>query len=415
MNAEILSVGTELLMGELVDTNSSFIASRLPALGINLRHVSLVGDDMETLVGAVKRGLERSDIIFTSGGLGPTQDDLTRDAVAAALGEQMEVQKEIVEQLRAYFRRRGGDMPATNIRQASLIPSAEIIPNARGTAPGWWVECNDKRIVTMPGPPAELQAIWEAEVVPRLRKISRGDVILTRNIKTSGMSEGAVDELVTDYLGKENPYLGIYSKADGIHLRIIARGADETSARSLLQPVEDGLVSIMGPYIWGYDDETPQQAVGDLLVAKGLSLSTMEHCTGGVLASSISETTGTAEYYHRGLVVYGRESAVGSGVSAEVIDAHGLVSPETAQAMARAAAGTSESGADVGIGITGVLGPDEVDHQPPGVIHIALVHPPVSGESVTHIPLRLPPRPLVIRRRASSTALIELRRILNML
>ena len=415
MNAEILSVGTELLMGELVDTNSSFIASRLPAIGINLQHVSLVGDDMETLVEAVKRGLERSDIIFTSGGLGPTQDDLTRDAVAAALGEQMEVQEDIVEQLRAYFRRRGGDMPATNIRQASLIPSAEVIPNARGTAPGWWVERNDKRIVTMPGPPAELQAIWEAEVVPRLRKISRGDVILTRNIKTSGMSEGAVDELVTDYLGKENPYLGIYSKADGIHLRIIARGADETSARSLLQPVEHGLVSIMGPYIWGYDDETPQQAVGDLLVAKGLSLSTMEQCTGGVLASSISETAGTAQYYRRGVVVYGRESAVSSGVPAEVIDAHGLVSPETAQAMAQAAVGTSAPDADVGIGITGVLGSDDIDGQAPGVIHIALVHPSASGESVTHIPLRLPPRPLVIRRRASSTALIELRRILNML
>ena len=288
-------------------------------------------------------------------------------------------------------------------------------PNARGTAPGWWVERNDKRIVTMPGPPAELQAIWEAEVVPRLQKISRGEVILTRNIKTSGMSEGAVDELVTDYLGKENPYLGIYSKSDGIHLRIIARGADEASARSLLQPVEHGLVSIMAPYIWGYDDETPQQAVGDLLAAKGLTLATMEHCTGGVLASSISETAGTGEYYRRGLVVHGRESAIGSGVSAEVIDAHGLVSPETAQAMAQAAAGTSASGADVGIGITGVLGPDDVDGQPPGVVHIALVHPQVSGESVTHIPLRLPPRPLVIRRRASSTALIELRRILNML
>ena len=208
MNAEILSVGTELLMGELLDTNSSFIASRLPALGINLRHVSLVGDDMQTLVRAVEQGLERSDIIFTSGGLGPTQDDLTRDAVAAALGEEMEIQEEIVERLRAYFRQRGGDMPATNIRQASRIPSAEIIPNARGTAPGWWVERNGKRIVTMPGPPAELQAIWEAEVVPRLRKISRGEVILTRNIKTSGMSEGAVDELVIGLPGQREPLPG---------------------------------------------------------------------------------------------------------------------------------------------------------------------------------------------------------------
>ncbi len=415
MNAEILSVGTELLMGELVDTNSSFIASRLPALGINLRHVSLVGDDMQTLVQAVEQGLERSDIIFTSGGLGPTQDDLTRDAVAAALGEEMEIQDEIVEQLRAYFRQRGGDMPATNIRQASLIPSAEIIPNARGTAPGWWVERNGKRIVTMPGPPAELQAIWEAEVVPRLRKISRGEVILTRNIKTSGMSEGAVDELVIDHLNKENPYLGIYSKADGIHLRIIARGSDEASARSLLQPVEDGLVSIMAPYIWGYDDETPQQAIGDLLTGKGLTLATMEHCTGGALAASVSETPGSAEYYRRGLTVSGRESAVASGVPGETIDAYGLVSPETAQAMAQAVAGAAGSSADVGIGITGVPGPDEIDGQPPGVVHIALVHPPVSGESVTHVPLRLPPRSLVIRRRASSTALIELRRVLSRL
>ena len=415
MNAEILSVGTELLMGELVDTNSSFIASRLPTLGINLRHVSLVGDDMQTLVRAVEQGLERSDIIFTSGGLGPTQDDLTRDAVAAALGEEMEIQEEIVEQLRAYFRQRGGDMPATNIRQASLIPSAEIIPNARGTAPGWWVERNGKRIVTMPGPPAELQAIWEAEVVPRLRKISRGEVILTRNIKTSGMSEGAVDELVIDYLNKENPYLGIYSKADGIHLRIIARGPDETSARSLLQPVEDGLVSIMAPYIWGYDDETPQQGVGDLLTGKGLTLATMEHCTGGALAASVSETPGASGYYRRGLIVYGRESSVASGVPVETIDTYGLVSPETAQAMAQAAAGAPGSTANVGIGLTGVSGPDEIDGQPPGVVHIALVHPPVSGESVTHVPLRLPPRSLVIRRRASSTALIELRRVLSRL
>ena len=235
-------------------------------------------------------------------------------------------------------------------------------------------------------------------------------MILTRNIKTSGMSEGAVDELVIDYLNKENPYLGIYSKADGIHLRVIARGPDEASARSLLQPVEDGLVSIMAPYIWGYDDETPQQAIGDLLTAKGLTLATMEHCTGGALASTVSETPGSSSYFLRGLIVSGRESAVASGVPAGTIDAYGLVSPETAQAMAQAAAGVSGSSADVGIGLTGVPGPDEIDGQSPGVVHIALVHPPVAGESVTHVPLRLPPRSLVIRRRASSTGLIELRR-----
>ena len=296
-------------MGELTDTNASLIASRLPPLGIQLQWVSQVGDNLAMLAEAFTRGFGRSDIIFTSGGLGPTQDDLTREAIARALGEDMKVEDELLKQLREHFSRRGTDMPATNIKQATLIPSAHTIPNRRGTAPGWWVDKDSRIIVAMPGPPAELQGIWEEEVDPRLRQKARGQIILSRNIKTSGLSEGGLDEMVSEYLGKDNPYLGIYSKPDGIHLRIIARGPDEESAKRLIQPVEEALISIVGPYIWGYDDETPEQAVGLLLAQKGLTLATMESCTGGLLASSITDEPRSSHYFNGGVVVYGTDTS----------------------------------------------------------------------------------------------------------
>ena len=266
MKAEIISIGTELMMGELTDTNAPFIASRLPPLGIQVLWVSQVGDNLDMLAEMFTRALARSDIIFATGGLGPTQDDLTREAIARALDEEMVVEQELVRQLEEYFSARGTEMPSTNIKQATLIPSAQSIPNRRGTAPGWWVKTasgeKDKIIVSMPGPPAELRGIWEEQVVPRLQQTSRGEVIVTRTIKTSGLSEGGLDEMVSEYLGRDNPYLGIYAKPDGIHLRIIARAPNDEAARRLMKPVEDGLVSIVGPYIWGHDDETPEQAVG---------------------------------------------------------------------------------------------------------------------------------------------------------
>ena len=413
MKAEIISIGTELMMGELTDTNASFIASRLPALGIRLQWISQVGDNLDMLAEALKRGMARSDVIFTSGGLGPTQDDLTREAIATAVGEEMKVQDDLLEHLKEYFSRRGTGMPATNVKQATLIPSAQSIPNRRGTAPGWWVDKNSRVIVAMPGPPSELQGIWEEEVVPRLRQRARDEVILSRNIKTSGLSEGGLDEMVSEYLGKENPYLGIYAKSDGIHLRIIARGPDEESARRLIDPVEEGLVSIVGPYIWGYDDETPEQAAGLLLAQKGLTLATMESCTGGLLASSITEEPGSARYFNGGVVVYGTEPSawVRNGVPAAVVEAHGTVSQEAAGAMAQAARDILKS--DIGIGVTGIAGPEEIEGKPVGTIHIAIATP--GPGSIHHYSNRFPPRRTVIKRRTASDALIELRRLLNTL
>ena len=407
MKAEILSIGTELLMGELTDLNASWIASRLPALGIQLRWVSIIGDDLDMLADAFTRGLQRSDIIFTTGGLGPTQDDLTREAVAKSFGEEPAVQEDVLRDLEQYFQARGAPMPAHNVKQAHLIPSARFIPNRNGTAPGWWAEKNGGIIVSMPGPPGEMHPIWEEEVEPRLRKLAIEEVTVTRNIKTMGLSESAIDEIISEYFGLENPYLGIYSKADGIHLRIIARAADTGSAWDMIGPVADGIEERLGPYVWGYDDETPEQAVGQILKERGLTLATMESCTGGFLVNCITDVPDSVSYYRGGVVAYTNEMKIASGVPEDVIERHGAISPETANAMAVAAAGGM--GADYGVGITGVAGPERVEEQPPGLAYLSIVGPGEGKE----MEMRVPPRRVTIKRRMSNTALIELRKLLT--
>jgi nicotinamide-nucleotide amidase len=406
LKAEIFSIGTELLMGELADTNTSWIAARLAPLGVQLHWASIIGDDLARLSEALSRGIQRSDIIFTTGGLGPTQDDLTREAVAKALGETPVVQQEVVDALELYFQARGAAMPPQNVKQAHLIPSARFIPNRNGTAPGWWVERNGKIVICMPGPPREMQAIWEEQVAPELGKIAGDEVTLTRNIKTMGMSEGAVDEIVSEYFGRENPYLGIYSRADGIHLRIIARARNTAAAQELIQPVEEAIVARLGPYIWGYDDETPEQSTGRVLKERGLTLATMESCTGGFLANSITEAPDSAAYFKGGVVAYTDPVKIANGVPEAIIEKHGAVSQQTATAMALAI--REKLGADFGIGITGVAGPSGQEGKPVGLAYLSVAGP----VEVREMELRMPPRRVVIKRRVSNQALIELRKLL---
>ena len=406
MKAEIFSIGTELLMGELTDTNASWIAARLPPLGIQLQWVSIIGDDLEMLTEAFSQGLQRSDILFTTGGLGPTSDDLTREAVAAALGETAVVQEEVVRALEQYFKNRGMEMPSHNIKQALLVPSAQFIPNRNGTAPGWWAERDGSFVVCMPGPPGEMQAIWQEEVEPRLRQMVHDEVTVTRNIKTMGLSEGAVDEIISEFFGQENPYLGIYSKADGIHLRVIARGPDAATAWNLIQPVEEAILTRLAPYVWGYDDETPEQAISLLLQEKGLTLATMESCTGGYLANSITEAPSSSDYFKGGVVAYTNRMKIANGVPPETIEKHGAVSQETATAMARAV--RERMGADFGVGIAGVAGPSEEEGKPVGLAYLSIV----GEDQVTEMKLQVPPRRVVIKRRLSNQALIELRKMI---
>ena len=407
MKAEIMGIGTELLMGELTDTNSSWIASRLPALGIELQWVSIIGDDLPRLTEAFKQGMERSDIIFTTGGLGPTQDDLTREAIAAAFGETPIIQQEVVEGLERYFAARGGPMPQHNLKQATLIPSARVVPNHNGTAPGWWAEREGKIIICMPGPPGENQSMWEEQVEPQLAGLIEDEVTITRNIKTMGMSEGAVDEIVSEFFGVENPYLGIYSKADGIHLRVIARAKDTTTAHNMIAPVEKAIHERLGEYVWGYDDDTPEQAAGKSLMEKGLSVAVMEMCTGGALANNITDNPNSISYFKGGNVAYDGAALRSCGVPGEVMEKHGVVSQETANAMAETV--RRQLNADVGIAVTGVPGPGEFEGKPLGLAYICVS----NGEKIRKMEMRLPPRRVTIKRRVPNQALIELRRLVE--
>ncbi len=407
MKAEIMGIGTELLMGELTDTNSAWIAGRLPALGIELQWVSIIGDDLLRLTEAFKQGMERSDIIFTTGGLGPTQDDLTREAIAAAFGETPVIQQEVVDDLERYFAARGGPMPQHNIKQANLIPSARFVPNPNGTAPGWWAERDGKIVICMPGPPGENRSMWEDQVEPQLAELIEDEVTITRNIKTFGMSEGAVDEIVSEFFGVENPYLGIYSKADGIHLRVIARGKDSQSAQAMIAPVEQAIHERLGEYIWGYDDDTPAQAAGRSLLENDLTVAVIETCTGGALTNSITDVSDSLTYFKGSTVAYDGAALSASGVPAEVMEKHGVVSQETANAMAETV--RQRFKADLGIAVTGVPGPGEFEGKPLGLAYITVT----NGVKTREMEMRLPPRRVTIKRRVPNQALIELRRLVE--
>ncbi len=406
MKAEIISVGTEILLGEILDTNSQYLAVRLPPLGIDVHYVSTVGDNLSRLAETIGRARERSDLVLVTGGLGPTEDDLTREAIASALGEEMYLDKETEQRLRAFFASRGFSFPERNVKQAMLIPSAQAIPNPRGTAPGWWVEKDGHIIAAMPGPPAELQRMWEEEVAPRLARLASGEVIVSRTLKTIGIGEGQLDEMVSPFLKSENPTVGVYAKLDGVHLRLTAKAPNQDAAQGLIQPMEGELRGLLGDAIWGTDDETLEGVVGAMLRERSLTLATMESCTGGLLASTITDVPGSSDYFRGGYVAYSAEMKMGLGVSAELIERHGTVSDEVAADMACAARARAE--ADIGVAVTGVAGPDELEGKPPGRMHIA-VDDGGAGQSVSYTYYQ---GRAATKRRAVTSALGLLRRAL---
>ena len=406
MKAEILSIGTELLMGEIVDTNASFLASQLPTLGIDVYYMHQVGDNQGRLLETLQRAWGRSDLILCTGGLGPTEDDLTRETISALLGERMAVDPTLEKELRSFFESRGIRMPSNNLKQASLIPSAKAIPNPRGTAPGWWVERDKKIIAAMPGPPREMTFMWENEVRPRLRQRVTGAILMSRVLKITGISEGAVDEMCGEYLHGANPTIGVYAKPDGIHVRLAAKATTETEAARIIEPVERELRKLFGENLWGIDDETMPSSIGKLLMAKNMTLAAMESCTGGLFASTITDVPGSSRYFKGGLVTYANEAKIAYGVDAMLIEAHGAVSPEVAAAMAKAA--RQQLRADVGIGITGVAGPDPMEGKPAGTVFIAVDHRnAIQGHATSYRMARAD-----VKQRAVTSALFQLRQLL---
>jgi nicotinamide-nucleotide amidase len=287
MRAEIISIGTELLLGNITDTNATYLTQRLAGIGIDCHYVSQVGDNLERIIRVLQLATFRSDLVVTTGGLGPTNDDLTREAISALLGEAMAVDAELERHLTSLFARRGLRMPESNKKQATLIPSAESIPNPVGTAPGWWVSMPSGtsappvEIVSMPGVPFEMKRMWEREVEPRLAALSPF-VIASRTLKVMGLGESRVEEVVRDLMNSGNPTLAPYAKNDGIHLRITAKANNREEAARLIAPLEEQVRVRLGDALYGVDDDTPQGVTSVLLDNMGLSFAVLEVGEGAI-------------------------------------------------------------------------------------------------------------------------------------
>lgn len=372
MRAEIISCGTELLLGQITDTNATYLAQSLAALGVDLYFESQVGDNQERVVETLQRAWQRSDLIIMTGGLGPTEDDLTRESISALLGEPMRVEPVLEAELRARFANAHVQMPDRNLKQASLIASARSLPNPLGTAPGWWVEKDGHIIVAMPGVPREMYRMWDEEAVPRLTPYT-GGLIYTRILRVSGMGESAVEENLGDLIHNTNPTVATYAKMDAVDVRITAKAVVREDAEQLVQKMEERVRQILGYHVFGVDKETLPERIGVLLQERQQTLGVMESLTGGLLSSIITDVPSSSSHFIGGLVTYSTALKAQMGVPSEILDRYGAVSEETARVMAHVV--RERLGTDFGIGITGVAGPDKQEDKPVGTVHIAVEGP----------------------------------------
>lgn len=375
MNAEILTVGTELLLGQIVDTNSATIAERLAEAGIDLYCKTTVGDNLGRIVSALRQALARADAVIVTGGLGPTEDDLTREGISEALGISLCLDPAIVERIRARFAARGATMTENNKKQALVPEGGEAIPNPRGTAPGLFVPAGDgKVVVAMPGVPGEMRPMLLEQVIPRLRqRFGIRSRIRSRVLKTCGVSESRLDEAIGDlFRTMQNPTIGVLAHAGEIHVRLTAKAEDDATMADLLGGLEAKIRERLGDLIFGRDEETLEAVVGGLLRGRGLTLAVAESATGGLLAHRITNVPGSSQYFLRGIVAYTAEAkAEVLGVPRDLLAREGPVSREVTEAMAAGVRASAR--AHFGIGITGVAGPGGgTAAHPVGLHYIAL-------------------------------------------
>ncbi len=373
MNAEIIAVGSELLTPERVDTNSLFLTGRLNALGIEVVYKCVVGDDRARLTEAVRLAAGRSEVVILSGGLGPTEDDVTRDAVAAALGRGLTFHQEIADRIEARFRRGGRKMAGINLRQAYVIDGAEVLPNPNGTAPGLWIESEGRVVMLLPGPPPELEPMCDAQCLPRLQRLVPPLTIRTRFYRVAGMPESDLDQLISPvYSRYTNPVTTILAAPGDIQIHLRARCADEAEAEALLAEVGGGIEQLLGDRIYSHAGDPLEKVVGDLLRARGATLAVAESCTGGLLAARLTALPGSSDYFVGGFLVYTDAiKTVLLGVGEDLLAAHSAVSAEAAEAMAAGA--RRRTGADWALSVTGVAGPSGgTDRAPVGTVFLGL-------------------------------------------
>jgi nicotinamide-nucleotide amidase len=386
LQAEIICVGTELLLGQIINTNAAYLAEKLARLGIDLYHVSTVGDNLPRLTALLQQAWERVDLVLISGGLGPTLDDLTREAVALLAGEELVEDPGARRMIEEYFDRRGLPMPPGNLRQALRPRSAVCLMNPYGTAPGLWLEKDGKMLAALPGVPVEMKYLMEEEVLPRIDRVRAqtgrpGPVLVSRVLKMAGIGESAMAEKIQDLLaGQTNPTIAPLAKRGEVWLRLTAKAPSEEAALALIRPVEEAIRSRLAGYIFGTDGEQLEEVVGRILTARGLTLGTAESCTGGLLSHRITGVPGASAYFLAGVVAYdNRVKEKTLGVEKALLQEYGAVSPQVARAMAEGM--RKNFGVDLALSTTGIAGPGGgTAKKPVGLVYLALAYP---GGTVT--------------------------------
>ena len=406
MNAEILSIGTEVTRGAVVDTNAAWLAEQLSALGVDVRRHTAVGDRHDDIESAFAAACELAEVVVITGGLGPTLDDVTREVVARAGGLPLARVDDEVERIRDFFRRRGRELPESNLRQAMVPRGARVLPNACGTACGFWLDLKDTAIIALPGIPAEMTAMFSDGVLPELRKRIGDCGVAVRKVQTYGMPESTLGGRLRDLMVRgANPDVGTRLQLGTITVRILARGANRPEAETLAETTAAEVRRRLGDAVFGSGEQRLEEAVAALLVGRQCTIALAESCTGGLAASLLTNVPGVSQVLVEAVVTYGNDSKVRRlGVDEALIRDHGAVSPEVAQAMAEGIRSTS--GAELGVGITGVAGPaGGTPDKPVGLVYVALAD---GGETIVQ-ELRLGGNRRQIRERAATAALNAVR------
>ncbi len=374
MGAELLTIGTELLLGQIVDTNASWMAQRLAEAGVDVYYKSTVGDNRGRIEAAMRLAMSRADVIIMTGGLGPTEDDLTRDVLAAVLDRPLRLDLQVLTAIEQRFAHRRVAMPENNRKQAMVPEGAEVLHNPRGTAPGLWIRHGNRALVCMPGVPSEMRPMLADQVIPRIRQaLGIQSRIVSRVLKTCGISESTLDQRIGDYFrDMRNPTIGVLAHAGEIHVRLTCKGEDAGEIAARLDDLEGKIRARLGHLIFGRDDEKLETVVGRLLRERAATLAVVESCTGGLLASRLTDVPGSSDYFARGVVAYNLEAKAHLlNVPASLVERHGVVSLEVARAMAAGVRQTS--GTAFGLATTGIAGPTGgTPEKPVGLVCVAL-------------------------------------------
>ncbi|MFL5766441.1 MAG: competence/damage-inducible protein A [Actinomycetota bacterium] len=375
MNAEVVGVGTELLLGQIPNTNAQWISERLAEIGVGVRHHQVVGDNVPRIVEAIRLALSRADVAILTGGLGPTQDDVTRDAIAEALDRPLERQGELETMLREKFSAFGREMPESNLRQADVPRGARAILPERGTAPGLILEEGERRLYAVPGVPAEMREMMHGTILPELEGLGDPSVLVSRVLRCTGIGESKVAELLDDlFRESENPTVAFLASAGEVKVRLTASARTRAEAEELIRPVAETVAERLGDVVFTTSDEELEQVVGRVLRARRQRVACAESLTGGGLARRLTTAPGASEYFVGSAVCYSEDAkAAVLGVSRETLDGPGVVSEECAREMASGARRIFE--ADVAVSVTGAAGPEPHGGRAPGTVWIALDTP----------------------------------------